>query len=304
MSEGLANPIGNFRPKNIVLATDFLESSRLALDYAVAFAHRFGATLTIVHALELSFEAEEAETRWQKSSVSRTLAHARLEGLAAGVRRTGISVRIDLREGEPVGAILKSTIDHKCDLLVLGTHGIYRGVQHIVIGSNAEKILLSTECPTLTVGRHVLAGIDLDLKITDLLVVTDVNCGSLSPLLLGLKLGIEFGVPIDLMYVRSEGDVEDAQLGGRLSSRCQDTLQRFPALADPRLSSPDFHRERIFNARDVIRRVESSASRLIVTGVQPMSSIERHLYGSFAFQLAARAVSPLVSVPCGNGDAS
>ena len=33
--------------QNIVLATDFLESSRLALDYAVAFSHRYNSKLTI-----------------------------------------------------------------------------------------------------------------------------------------------------------------------------------------------------------------------------------------------------------------
>jgi hypothetical protein len=47
--------------QNIVFATDFLESSRLALDYAVAFSHHYGARLTIMHAFELSHEADEAE---------------------------------------------------------------------------------------------------------------------------------------------------------------------------------------------------------------------------------------------------
>ena len=35
------------------ITSDFLESSRLALDFAVTFAHHYGARLTNVHAFEL-----------------------------------------------------------------------------------------------------------------------------------------------------------------------------------------------------------------------------------------------------------
>jgi nucleotide-binding universal stress UspA family protein len=47
--------------KRILFATDFLESSRLALDYAVAFAHHFNSTVVLLHAVELSPAAEGAE---------------------------------------------------------------------------------------------------------------------------------------------------------------------------------------------------------------------------------------------------
>ena len=283
---------------NIVLATDFLESSRLALDYAVAMAYHFGSTITIVHAFDLSYEAEEAEILWHKSSVSRTMATGRLEAFAAGVRRLGVSVNVDLREGEPCPAILKSASEHRCDLLVIGTHGIYRGVHHLVIGSNAEKILLSTPCPTLTVGRHVMAGIDLDLKLAEVLVITDTHCENLKPLKFGLWLGNEFGVPVDIMYVRSDGEMDESAFGNRLESLLQDSPANEMAEVEPRWLSAGFHLGRIFNAQDVIRHVESPANRLIVTGVHPMSRIERHLQGSFAFELAARAASPLLSLPC------
>ena len=39
--------------RKILFATDFLESSRLALDYAVAMAHHFGGEILMLHATEL-----------------------------------------------------------------------------------------------------------------------------------------------------------------------------------------------------------------------------------------------------------
>ncbi len=47
--------------KRILVATDFLESSRLAMDYAVAIAHHFNAEIVLLHAVELPPSAEVAE---------------------------------------------------------------------------------------------------------------------------------------------------------------------------------------------------------------------------------------------------
>jgi nucleotide-binding universal stress UspA family protein len=69
--------------KRILCATDFCENSRLALDYAVAFAHHFNATVVLLHALELSPPAEEAEVVTARSSRSRIAAEERLEAFGA-----------------------------------------------------------------------------------------------------------------------------------------------------------------------------------------------------------------------------
>jgi len=155
--------------RNIVFATDFLESSRLALDYAVAFSHHYAARLIIVHAFELSHEAEEAEILSHRASISRENALARLQAFATGVRRVGVNTEIDLREGEPCAAILTSAAENKADLLVLGTHGIYRGLQHALVGSNAEKVLLSAGCPTQSEpAMHERSGSSIDAFDTHL----------------------------------------------------------------------------------------------------------------------------------------
>ena len=157
--------------------------------------------------------------------MSRAMAAARLEAFASGVRRLGIDVKVDLREGEACHAVLQSAIEDGCDLLVIGTHGIYRGVHHLVIGSNAEKILLFARCPVLTVGRHVMAGIDLDLRIDEMLVITDSRCESLSPLLYRLWLGSEFGVTVDLMHVKRDDDSADSVFGRKARRSLQRSAQ-------------------------------------------------------------------------------
>lgn len=299
MAENIQDPGSGLQLKSVVLATDFLESSRLALDYAVAFAHQFAATLTIVHIFEMSFEAVEAEIVSHRPSVTRAAALARLEAFAAGVHRAGIQAQVDLRDGEPCAAILNAAAERHCDLLVLGTHGIYRGLQHLVLGSNAEKIMLSTPCPALTVGRHVMAGIDLDLKIGNIVFISDLTQESIPQASYALRLGQRLGIPVDLAHIRSGDPSADAELSGKLAARYGEILTKDPLSADPQWNSAKYHLERLLDPQELMQRAEASANSLFVTCVYPASRASRHLHASIAFELAARAASPLLSIPWG-----
>jgi nucleotide-binding universal stress UspA family protein len=282
--------------QSIVHATDFLESSRLALDYAVAFAHQSKAELTIVHAFELSHEAEEAELLSHKSSKSRELALTRLEGFAAGVRRLGIHVEIDLREGDPCRAVLSSAAESQADLLVLGTHGVYRGLEHLLLGSNAEKILLSAPCPTLTVGRHVMGGIDLDPRFSEILLVSDFTSESASAASYALLLGNVLGVRVELLQVSPEnGSLNPNLLRTSAEEHCR-RLAKNSVVSMQEWSNPEFYLERLVLVDEILLRATRSVNSLIVLGVHSQSRWHRHLHTSFAYELVAKATCPVLSI--------
>jgi len=140
--------------KRILVATDFLENSRLALDYATAFAHHFKATVILLHAVELSPPAEEAEMVTATPCLSRIAAEERLEAFAGGLRRTGLEVKTLVEDGTPCQVILNAVKAHSPDLLVLGVHGNHRGVGHLLIGSNTEKISFDGILPHTSIGAH------------------------------------------------------------------------------------------------------------------------------------------------------
>ncbi len=281
---------------NIVFATDFLESSRLALDYAVAFAHHYNASLTILHAFELSAEAAEAELRSHKPSLSREMASQRLEAFASGVRRVGITVRVDLRDGDPCAAVLGSVTDNKADLLVLGTHGVYRGLEHLLVGSNAEKILHSAKCPTLTVGRHVMAGLDLGLNASQILLVSDFTAGGANAAAYALSLGRDLAVPVELIQAVSENTPADPdRLRAAAEEFCKQ-LARNPSVPHRDWCDPDYHLRRRLPTNEILELAKLSANSLMVLGVQSVSRLNRHLQTSLAYELVARASCPLISI--------
>jgi len=58
--------------------------------------------------------------------------------------------KIVLKEGEPFVEIVQMAKKESVDLIVMGTHG-RTGLDHILFGSTAEKVVRKSPCPVLTI---------------------------------------------------------------------------------------------------------------------------------------------------------
>ena len=135
------------RLKRILVPVDLSDPSLCALDYATELAKPFKAGLTVLlvveplyysGGLDLILEEQQREAR---------------EGLARLERRLQkrtVQARTLLRTGIPYKVIDYEARKQKIDLIVMGTHG-RTGVAHMLIGSVAEKVVRTAQCPVLTV---------------------------------------------------------------------------------------------------------------------------------------------------------
>jgi nucleotide-binding universal stress UspA family protein len=55
--------------------------------------------------------------------------------------------------GHPADTIVRVAQERGADLIVMSTHG-RTGLQHVVLGSVAEKVVRLAPCPVLTVKHH------------------------------------------------------------------------------------------------------------------------------------------------------
>lgn len=137
--------------ERILLPTDFSEHARHAKDYAVALAREFGAELLVIHVVQLysyvvDFGMENAR---QYEAISGTLQKL-LDGLLEELAAEPIQVTGRLVQGDPTAEIVRVATDEACDLIVMGTHG--RGaLEHVLLGSVAERVVRKAPCPVLTV---------------------------------------------------------------------------------------------------------------------------------------------------------
>jgi len=287
---------GSLKIQKILFATDLLENSRLALDYAVAFAEHFNASIHMLHVVQLSGAAQAAELETHRASVSRLSAEERLNVLAAGVRRLGLRVEAEVVDGLTCETILKGVVNHEADLLVLGVHGVHRGVEHLLIGSNTEKIMLSATCPILTVGAHVLTGFDVKLHVKEIVLFSDFTADSASAAPYALMLGREFGLPVDvcqLLPVVAEGNERlKKQLAEDYCQSMKDVLDDDKSI----WCQPAFQLKRGMHLDQIIDRAKSQNAGLIVLGAHTESMIGRRLHSSFAYQILGRATCPVFTI--------
>ena len=57
---------------------------------------------------------------------------------------------VQVTTGDPADAIVSEAAQLGADLIVMGTHG-RTGLQHVLLGSVAEKVVRHASCPVLTI---------------------------------------------------------------------------------------------------------------------------------------------------------
>ena len=140
---------------NVLVATDFSDTSESALNYGREFARTFGAALHVLHVVDngMTFVGPEA------AGIDLVQLQAELEGaarhklnlLVTAEDRTQLRAVAALRVGgAPALEIAAYATAEHIDMIVMGTHG--RGMMgHLLMGNVAEKVVRIAPCPVLTV---------------------------------------------------------------------------------------------------------------------------------------------------------
>jgi len=135
---------------DILLPTDGSEGMYPVIDHAAWLAEKHDSTLHTLYAINTASLTDlGVETAWE--SISQAL---KQEGEAAlddvRSRVTEIPLETTLTEGSPAQEILTYADEKDCDVIVMGTHG-RSGVDRLLLGSVAERVVRSATVPVLTI---------------------------------------------------------------------------------------------------------------------------------------------------------
>lgn len=140
--------------QNILYATDFSDSSLSAAAYARTLAKLTGARLQVLHVI-----GELADPR-RSQLQPQTLCLLEQELEAQAIREMESFCREQFGDeveyhnevviGTPFQEILKRIEQGNIDLVVVGTHG-RTGIEHVIVGSTAERLVRRSKVPVLTV---------------------------------------------------------------------------------------------------------------------------------------------------------
>jgi nucleotide-binding universal stress UspA family protein len=144
------------RIEHILVPTDFSEHSRAALLYAVAFAKRFGAKLTLLNVIHPQYYATNMDYAVLDYALlleeTRRAVRNEMKDLVRNTAFQGVPFKSHVTEGHPGQGIVDFATKHGVDLIVNATHG-RTGLGHVLLGSTAEYTVRYAECPVLIVPR-------------------------------------------------------------------------------------------------------------------------------------------------------
>lgn len=140
--------------KKILFTTDFSEGTAHAMKYAIGMAKQFGARLIILHVVHNIFAYPGLHIPHESFDIMNTeledSAKKAMQRLCLTAGDSCKDIDSTVVHGVPYEEILKYAADKKIDLLIIGTHG-RKGLDRVLLGSTAERIVRSAQCPVLTI---------------------------------------------------------------------------------------------------------------------------------------------------------
>jgi nucleotide-binding universal stress UspA family protein len=144
----------------VLVPIDFSDYSKNALKYAVNFVKQFHAQLFLIYVVEpVIYPPDFSMGQIAIPSVDLDMdkrAIDELNKLAELEIPKEIKVKTIVKTGKPFIEIIETAKEADIDLIIIATHG-HTGMEHILFGSTAEKVVRKAPCPVLTL-RDPLKG--------------------------------------------------------------------------------------------------------------------------------------------------
>ncbi len=138
----------------VLVAIDFSDSSDNAFQHALSIAKKYAAKLLVLHVINepvdlrgfyvphISFEKLEEEIEEGANKMMESFCRQHLSEFS--------NYESFIVSGMPYEQIINQGVEKGADLIVLGTHG-RTGLDHVLFGSTAAKVVRKSTLPVLTV---------------------------------------------------------------------------------------------------------------------------------------------------------
>ncbi len=290
--------------RQILCAIDFSDTSRHALEHAAAIAGWYGSRVTALHVMQSLYFASPpvlfADFAMAPSDTDRLQAREWLSEFVARTPTHGVPMDLEVTDGVPHRRILQYASALPADLIVLGTHG-RSGVERMLMGSVAEKILRKAECPVLTVPPKAR---DTSLPYKRLLCPVDFSPSSLLALRFATSMALEADANLEILHV-FEWPPDDEWLVKQVDTaevRVQmehTTRQRLDHLVSEEVRTwcePETKLAYGKPYREILSLAEHDHTDLIVIGVRGRNPLDIMLFGSTTDQVVRQATCPVLTL--------
>lgn len=187
----------------ILVPTDFSEHAENALRVAAMLAKLHNAEIYLLHMMEIPMQQTDqgnAHSDIPETLFFMKLAQKRFEDLMAQDYLDGIKVHETVKADVTFNEIKESCKELEIDLIVMGSHGA-SGLKEMFVGSNAEKVVRTSEVPVLVIkNKH------LNFDVSNFVFASDFKNDNRDTYKQAVKFAEVFGATIHLLLVITSSD--------------------------------------------------------------------------------------------------
>jgi nucleotide-binding universal stress UspA family protein len=300
--------------QRILCPVDLSESSRRALHYARALSEWYEAPLTVFHVCVDLPVFEIGSPFGHSPSSAVVVEEAQLSHRCVVVRQFATTeigdaaIDVVVREGsDPKAEILKEAAAHDGTLIVMGTHG-RSGIEHVLLGSVAEKVLRNAPCPVVVVPPHA-ANVDRGVSpvFKRIVCAVDFSKSSLLALNWALALAQEGDARLTLLHaiefphalreIVFSTDTDADRLHAAAEAEYLRRLRALVPAAARNYCTVTTQVNEGKPAREIARAAAAEQADLVVMGVQGRGAVELMVFGSNTNAVVRNARCPVMVVP-------
>jgi len=277
--------------ERILVPTDFSDISQRALEYAKVIAKQGNSELLLVHVNPPIDLITSPEAAWIDVSEVQSLREEQLKRSGASLRSEGFRARAISVTGPLYDEILSNVKQYKVDLIVLGTHG-KKGLERLMLGSDAEAVLRHAGCPVLSVGPAVPNLQDKTWRIREIICAMTLEPRSAEVVAYAHKLAGLHQAELVLFHVKTSSNQKDDV--GWVSFE-----EAFYRYVPEDFGKRSQLRTRVASGSpgtSIVELARQRGSDLIVMGAHTASSVATHLARGTAAKVLAEAPCPVVTL--------
>ena len=284
--------------ERILCPVDFSEFSTRAYEYAHSFARQYRAKLFVQHVAEpfLSIHHTQISQDLIDQVYSQEVAEVKQKVRELAAPGAEVEPEIVLERGPVADSILQFAECRDIDLIAMGTHG-RRGLDRVVLGSVAERVLRKARCPVLAVHGpaegSATAG-DKTVQLRKILFCTDFSDNSPRALEYAFLLACQYKAEISLLHVieRSSGgkdvDAEKQQVLQHLQTVVPENVRKCATVV-PAVRAGKAYEQ-------ILEHAAETQADLIVMGVRGRNAVDLALFGSTTHRVIQLGSRPVLVV--------
>jgi nucleotide-binding universal stress UspA family protein len=288
----LANSVVQLQ--RIMVATDFSDGARAALDYALGIASRFQSKIFLVHVIPVLpyVSPESSEEAIQQA---RKFAAREMRRLVEASDYSGM-LHLEILSGGRVWPLLEEYAKRQTiDLMVMGTRGHNTGNSQL-LGPVAEEIFRLAGCPILTVGARAECPAIAASGVKRILYATNFKPHSERAGFFAHILEREHGAKMTVLHVVEE------QLQSREGSQSivRDfmlrRLRKGLPVACVGKCEPEFEVRFGDPGEQILSLAREQHSDLIILGLRAGIAADGHLPSATAYKIVCQASCPVLTM--------